>query len=207
MDDRRRWPAWIAAVVAVVALGFAVFSAYPLLRYSTYAVGGESMEPTIPADGRMRAESFDGEARTGDIVLLRLPGDPKLVVKRVVAVGGQRVSAAGGNLLVNGKPLDEPYLPRGERAPRGLRPVTVPTGEVYVLGDNRQSQIGSNFTDIGPVPQRTIEERVIDTDPPATLVQIGFIALGVAVAVIAGLLCRRWLRQSGRSRSSASTMV
>lgn len=79
-----------------------------------------------------------------------VPPDENTVVKRVIAVGGQTVQCCDpqGRILVNGNPLDEPYVvndyawstdrpnlvyPRG----RVFGPVVVPEGNLWVMGDNR----------------------------------------------------------------------
>jgi signal peptidase I len=83
--------------------------------------------------GRVPALPVDGT------VLDRAPADA-YVVKRVVALGGERVTCCpGGALVVDGMPLAEPYL----RGAAGEEPydVVVPIGSVWLLGDNRdQSQ-------------------------------------------------------------------
>ena len=81
-----------------------------------------------------------------------VPPDQNDMVKRVIAVGGQTVGgcAPDGRLLVDGKPLDEPYLnddPTVNRNPLNCAfgPVTVPEGNYWVMGDNRGNSADSRF--------------------------------------------------------------
>ena len=67
-------------------------------------------------------------------------------VKRVIAVGGQRVACcdAKGRVTVDGRPLDEPYI--YQNSPTGQRrfgPVTVPPHRLWVMGDHRSASADS----------------------------------------------------------------
>ncbi|MFR9751910.1 signal peptidase I [Nocardia sp. 004] len=78
-----------------------------------------------------------------------VPPDENDLVKRVIAVGGQTVECCDskGRVIVDGKPLDEPYAlyrndyvpgrPYGVVGGREFPPVRVPEGHVWVMGDNR----------------------------------------------------------------------
>jgi signal peptidase I len=72
------------------------------------------------------------------------------VVKRVVAVGGQRVECCDdkNHVLVDGRPLDEPYIywtPSTEPRQATFSPITVPEGMLFVLGDNRNNSSDSRY--------------------------------------------------------------
>ncbi len=96
-------------------------------------------------------------ARAGDRVgqLIGLtPATEVDFVKRVIAVGGQTVYCcdAGNHVVVNGKPLTEPYIywwpGRGTRQ-ASFGPVTVPPGELWMMGDNRNDSDDSRLQDGG----------------------------------------------------------
>ena len=85
-------------------------------------------------------------------------------VKRVVAVGGDRVAMKRGRLILNGRSVPEPYAQTcATDAPVASdcefpRPIEVPRGTVYVLGDNRAFSEDSRFW--GPVDVRYVLGRV-----------------------------------------------
>src|ERR687893_272032 len=67
-------------------------------------------------------------------------------VKRVIAVGGQTVQCCDpeGRVLVDGEPLDEPYIYQDTPLEsRGFAPVTVPDGRLWVMGDHRSASADS----------------------------------------------------------------
>ncbi|MEU7138350.1 signal peptidase I [Nocardia sp. NPDC046473] len=80
-----------------------------------------------------------------------VPPDENDLVKRVIAVGGQTVQCCDpqGRVLVDGKPLDEPYAtytipytpgqPFGAGGGREFAPIKVPEGNLWVMGDNRNN--------------------------------------------------------------------
>jgi signal peptidase I len=86
------------------------------------------------------------------------PPDEKDFVKRVIAVGGQTVQCCdpSNRVLVDGRPLDEPYIyylpdagtPR--QAPFG--PVTIPADQLWMMGDSRNNSADSRIPGHGPVP-------------------------------------------------------
>lgn len=101
-------------------------------------IRGVSMEPTYK-DGNLQfvnllAYKFR-EPQRGDIVVISMTGRRALYLKRVLGLPGERIAFRDGQLLVNGKPEQEPYLK--DRADWTVAEMTVGDGEYYVAGDNR----------------------------------------------------------------------
>ncbi len=74
----------------------------------------------------------------GDVIVFRAPPDPtRDFVKRVIGVPGDTVSIVAGEVSVNGKRLEEPYVYNKDSY--NMRPLTVPPDSYFVLGDNRRA--------------------------------------------------------------------
>lgn len=84
----------------------------------------------------------------GSIVGLA-PPDERDFVKRIIATGGQTVECCDdqNRVMVDGQPLDEPYIhwENGQRTQLEFGPVTVPEGSVWVMGDNRNNSQDSRY--------------------------------------------------------------
>ncbi|MEV7081273.1 signal peptidase I [Streptomyces sp. NPDC093516] len=154
-----------------VALGLVLFLggfAWGAVVYRPYTVPTSSMTPTIDAGDRILAQRIDGGAvRRGDVVVFKdATWANAPMVKRVVAVGGDKVSCCqDGKLRVNGKEIDETYLPAGTPAEMSNFPtVTVPEGRLFLLGDERGNSVDStaHLTDAagGTVSRSAVDARV-----------------------------------------------
>jgi signal peptidase I len=65
------------------------------------------------------------------------------LIKRVIGVGGDTVEGHNGRVYVNGTPLDEPYVFKGNSPSEGNFSVTVPAGKLWVMGDHRAASADS----------------------------------------------------------------
>jgi signal peptidase I len=101
-------------------------------------------------------------------VALGFAQDQTVLIKRVIGLPGETVAARHGRVYIDGELLIEPYLPKGTEtcgpgsggsvcSPFG--PVTVPGGDVFVMGDNRGDSLDGRV--FGPIPIRNIVGRAI----------------------------------------------
>jgi signal peptidase I len=171
---------WMPARVSVgsrrvwIAMALVVFLFPQIMR--PFVVPTGSMDNTLLTGDRILVRPLTGAPARGDLVALRYPVDPKQTfIKRVVAVGGDRLRIENKRLILNGAPVDEPYaihlssfidrfrdnfpaqpehinvrLPR-EGWEQELRQDTVggelvvPAGKFFVLGDNRDNSLDSRY--------------------------------------------------------------
>ena len=156
---------------------FAIVSAIVLVMFAFVVrlniVDGSSMDKTLAHGQNLAVSSLFYEPKAGDIVVIHdvtaKPYDLP-IVKRVIATAGQTVdikfSYDNWTLIVDGKIVDESaYRFVNEREPL-LRaeynfPITVPEGEIFVLGDNRNGSADSRQREIGTIDTRCVVGRAI----------------------------------------------
>ncbi len=132
----------------------------------TYYVPSTSMWPTLKAGDRIVVNKLYGTIHAGDIIVFRRPpaencGGPPVpdLVKRVVGLPGQTVSAHGGQVYITGKLLKEPWLPKDSRTYTTMTgSYHVPKGDYFVMGDNRVNSCDSRMW--GPVKSSYIVGKV-----------------------------------------------
>lgn len=158
---------WIEAFVkaGILALLIITFIA------QSYIVEGISMHPTLEDRERLIVEKVSyrfRDPRHGDIIVLNVPNAQ--YIKRVIAVGGDIIQAQGGQVYVNGAPIDEPYVSAATYPNFG--PLVVPEGHLWVMGDNRPYSNDSRGT-VGFLKESEVVGRAVFRYWPLT--EIGLI--------------------------------
>lgn len=123
-------------------------------------VGGASMDPTLKDGDLVLCFRMIRSYEEGDVVAMRVPsGD--FYIKRIVATGGQTVDVYGGRLHVDGIEVPDNYANGSTEEETGavIYPYKVRSGNVFVLGDNREVSKDSRM--FGEVSLRQIKGKVI----------------------------------------------
>ena len=126
----------------------------------SYTVPSESMVPTLKVGEVIKVRPIGSESHLGrgDIIVFTAPAgsDPGIddLVKRVIGVPGEAISAHGGHVFINNKQLPEPYLPPGTFTSDFGR-VKIPANSYWVLGDNRGNSKDSRV--YGPIGRADIK--------------------------------------------------
>jgi signal peptidase I len=150
----------LVALVVVAALAAVRFVAEP------FRVPSGSMVPTLRSGDSVLVEKLSHGARRGDLVVFRRPGNGEILLKRVVAVGGDTVALEDGALYVDGHRRHEAYA--NPHAIDGVYfgPVRVPRGSLFAMGDNRGDSLDSR--QFGAVPAARVIGRVVARIWPPT---------------------------------------
>ncbi len=132
-------------------------------------VDGHSMDMTLANGEYLVVSDLFYTPTPGDIVVIHdqtaAPYDDP-IVKRVIAVGGQTVDIdfTTWTLTVDGEVVEEPYRYLDPRRFLGADysfPITVPEGEIFVLGDNRHNSADSRQSEIGTVDARCVVGKAV----------------------------------------------
>lgn len=117
-----------------------------------------SMQPTLlPGDHVLVNKVIYrlGSPQSGDVTVFKSPIDRrKDFIKRVIAVEGQEISVADGQVYINGVPQVEPYAVGGKNLQPESSSLVLKSDEVFVMGDNRSNSQDSRF--FGPVAEDAI---------------------------------------------------
>jgi signal peptidase I len=162
---------WLAVLVVALVLAFGVRTYVAQMFF----IPSGSMLPTLQVGERIVVDKLSYRlhpVHRGDIVVFRKPpleqADYSDLVKRVIGLPGDTVSAVDGRIYIDGKPLSEPWLPQPlpVTAPSPLpqafslsRPYTVPAGEYFVMGDNRTDSEDSRY--FGPISGHLIVGKMV----------------------------------------------
>ncbi|KOR55618.1 signal peptidase I [Clostridium botulinum] len=124
-------------------------------------VPSESMKNTLMVGDRLIVTKNINTLKVGDIYTFY--HDDKLLIKRLIATGGDHVVIENDDVFINGKKLNEPYVSSSMTKEIHLD-LIVPEGKYYFLGDNRNNSYDSRFWTEPFVDIEAIDGRAIIND-------------------------------------------
>lgn len=132
---------WIKSLLFAVILASLVRT----FIFAPYIVDGASMEPTLHNNEKIFVYKFKpfNDFNRGDIVIIKGPDEN--YVKRIIGFPGDEIEMINDELVINGKVVKESYLSENRKTAKALGsrltgdfgPLTVPKGQLFVMGDNR----------------------------------------------------------------------
>jgi signal peptidase I len=150
---------WIRDIV----ISLMVSAFFILFLYQPVKVEGTSMMPTLDDQERVFINKFVYRIEPierGDVVVFRYPRDTsKSYIKRVIALPGDRVRIDDGLLYVNGRRVEEDYVPSNFEDLRSYAETVVPAHSYFVMGDHRN--LSNDSRDFGPVDERFIYGKAV----------------------------------------------
>jgi signal peptidase I len=150
---------WLKDIVLAAIIAFLMV----VFLYQPVKVEGTSMQPELLDQERIFVNKFVyhfENIHRGDIVVFWYPKDPtKSFIKRVVGVPGDVVSIREGQVHINGRRLEERYVPQGYQDMDSYPAVRIREGHYYVLGDHRNASNDSRSW--GLVPRKYIYGKAV----------------------------------------------
>jgi signal peptidase I len=153
---------WVVLIIValLISTGTRAFAV------QSYKIPSASMTPTLMVGDRIMVDKLAGTIHRGDIVVFKSPpaftGGPPTLVKRVIGLPGETISSVGTTVLINGKPLAEPWLPRlvGEctETSEHIPTTKITPGHYFMMGDCRGDSDDSRYW--GTVPASNIVGKV-----------------------------------------------
>ncbi len=177
LEDKKIRSVLIWVFQITVTLAFAAMTA--IVMFQSVTMQESSMEPTLSVGDKFfmnRIVYKMSSPKRGDIIVFKTNAsdDAALHIRRVIGLPGETVQIANGRILINGETYKEgrdfPSISNGGQA---SNPISLESGEYFVLGDNRNNSEDSRHGDIGIVKKRYIAGKLWFTISPVK--KIGFL--------------------------------
>jgi signal peptidase I len=140
---------WLRDLIISLAISAFII----VFLYQPVKVEGTSMMPSLDDQERIFVNKYVYRLepiQRGDIVVFRYPRDPsKSFIKRVIGLAGDSIRIEGGEVFVNGRAMEEDYVPPAYADQRSYSEIVVPPHSYFVLGDHRT--MSNDSRDFGPV--------------------------------------------------------
>ncbi len=149
-------------LIAVVVVMVIMFFFRPTI------VKEKSMLPTLEENDYlvMSKQAYTiGDMDRGDIIIFESEiydeeGKKKLLIKRAIALPGDSIEVTDGQVIVNGKVLEEDYI-NTDYTYGDVEPMILPEDKIFVMGDNRDVSNDSRSSSVGLVDMSDVEGEAI----------------------------------------------
>lgn len=156
------WSVTKKALDWILTLGIAVVISLTIRTYVAESrwIPTESMLPTLEVGDRLLIDKISYrmvDIKRGDIVVFHPPPASNFdqdMIKRVIGLPGDTVEIKEGTIYINNNPLKEPYEPAND-----FKPCKVSNGNIFVMGDNRNSSYDSRYW--GTVPAELVVGKAV----------------------------------------------
>ena len=144
-EQKSSWRRTLLDTLETILLSLVLFLAINTVS-ERIRVESISMQPTLfPGDYvivNKLVYRFTNTPKRGDVIVFKYPPDPTAIpyIKRVIGLPGDQVHITGGKVYINGQLMLEPWLKVTTN--RG-GDWTVPAGNLFVMGDNRNNSSDS----------------------------------------------------------------
>lgn len=149
-------PFW--EVLEIVIISFVSITLIYKFVAQPFIVKGASMEPTFENNDFLLVDEFIYRFRVperGEVIVFRNPrNEAEFYIKRIVGLPGEEVIIREGAVFIDGKMLDEQYVPESMRTMPGDYRFVLTDNEYFVMGDNRLES--SDSRSWGPLDKREI---------------------------------------------------
>ncbi|MBQ6900056.1 MAG: signal peptidase I [Firmicutes bacterium] len=155
---------WIRDILIAVAIAAVI-----LAFFKPIIIQQQSMEPNFYSGDYVitsrQAYNIFGDPQRGDIIVFKSDlytdeGEAKNLIKRIIGLPGDTVEIIEGEVYLNGEVLNEEYIKEPGLSGE-MEAVTVPEGELFVMGDNRRVSQDSRSGAVGTISQNTIVGKVV----------------------------------------------
>lgn len=158
---------WEFVKDTIQVIFFAVILTFVLRTFVIEArqIPSGSMLPTLQIGDRLLVDKIAykfTDLHRGDIVVFAPPPEARTpevgnndLIKRVIGLPGEKIQVSNGQVYVNDKPLQESYI--AQKPLYSYGPETVPEGELFVMGDNRNNSFDSHAW--GFLPEENVKGR------------------------------------------------
>ncbi|MBN1878711.1 signal peptidase I [bacterium] len=133
--------------------------------FKAYKVEGKSMQPLLQNGERIFVNRLIyrvDDIKRGDIIVFYHPAEPKdFFIKRVLGLPGETVEVRRGKVMINGKPIDDHFVPDYFKSRETVPRMIIPIGHYFVSGDHRNQSYDSRSWAMDPERSAFVPEQYI----------------------------------------------